>query len=38
MLIGVIILIKPIKDVKPIPNYILTLLYIEAFKYTLINF
>jgi hypothetical protein len=38
MLIGVIISIKPIKEVKPIPNYILTLPYIEVFRYILVNF
>ena len=38
ILIGVIILIKQIKEVKPIPNYILTLPYIEVFRCILVNF
>ena len=38
MPIGVIILIKPIKEVTPIPNYTLTLPYIEVFRYILVNF
>ena len=38
MPISVIILIKLIKKVKPILNYILTLLYIEVFRYILVNF
>jgi hypothetical protein len=38
MLIGVVILIKLIKEVKPILNYILTLPYMEVFRCILINF
>ena len=38
MPISVIILIKLIKEVKPIPNYTLTLPYIEVFRYILVNF
>jgi len=38
MPIGVIILIKPIKEVEPILNYILTLPYIEVFRYILVDF
>jgi len=38
MPIGVIILIKLIKEVKPILNCILTLPYIEVFRYILVNF
>ena len=38
MPISVIILIKLIKDVKPIPNYILILFCIEVFRCILVNF
>ena len=38
MPISVIILIKLIKEVKPILNCILILPYIEVFKYILVNF
>ena len=38
MLIGVIISIKLIKEVKPIPNYILTLPCVEVFRCILVNF
>ena len=37
MPIGVIILIKLIKEVKTIPNYILTLPYIKVFRYILVK-
>jgi len=36
--IGVIILIKPIKDIKPIPNYTLTVPFMDLFNYTLLIF
>ena len=38
MPIGVVILIKLINKVEPIPNYILTLPCVEVFRCILVNF